>query len=317
MRLLEGGVFRMGSDRHYPEERPSRQVHVSPFWIDLTPVTNGEFAEFVDETGYQTLAELPINVDDYPGITISDTRAGSLVFEPTTGPVPLNNASLWWVFRVGASWRHPTGPGSSIEGRLTHPVVHVGHRDALAYAQWAGKALPTEAEWEFAARGGLDDADYSWGNEFNPDGQVLANYWQGRFPWVNSRQDGEFRTTPVRSFPPNSFGLFDMIGNVWELTDDWWRTASASSSSCCIPMDPKGGTDLDSYDPGMRGIRIGRKVIKGGSHLCAPNYCQRYRPAGRAPQMTDSTTSHIGFRCVVRDASPLEVKDDCDLAQQK
>jgi formylglycine-generating enzyme required for sulfatase activity len=308
MRRLQGGIFRMGSDRHYPEERPSRKVRVSPFWIDVSPVTNGEFANFVDATGYRTLAELPLNANDYPGISIIDTRAGSLVFQQTAGPVPLNNPSLWWAFCIGADWRHPTGPESSIEGRLDHPVVHVAYCDAVAFAEWTGKSLPTEAEWEFAARGGLDGADYSWGNELNPNGAILANYWRGRFPWTNAREDGEYRTTPIKTFPPNGYGLFDMIGNVWEWTKDWWATAAAHSSPCCIPTDPVGGTDQGSYDPAMREFRIGRKVIKGGSHLCAPSYCQRYRPASRAPQMIDSTTSHIGFRCVVRDLHLAENK---------
>jgi formylglycine-generating enzyme required for sulfatase activity len=184
---------------------------------------------------------------------------------------------------------------------LDHPVVHIAYSDALAYSEWAGKSLPTEAEWEFAARGGLLDADYSWGNELAPNGAVLANYWRGRFPFSTSRDDGEYRTTPVGVFPPNGYGLFDMIGNVWEWTDDWWSTSIAPTKRCCVIDDPRGGTHGASLDPGMPGINIGRKVIKGGSHLCAPNYCQRYRPAARAPQMIDSTTSHIGFRCVLRD----------------
>jgi formylglycine-generating enzyme required for sulfatase activity len=305
---LQGGVFRMGSDRHYPEERPSRNVRVSAFWIDVSPVTNREFASFVDATGYRTLAERPLNADDYKGIAITDTRAGSLVFQRTAGPVPLSNPSLWWAFCVGADWQHPTGPESSIEGHLDHPVVHVAHGDALSFAEWAGKSLPTEAEWEFAARGGLDGADYSWGNELNPNGAILANYWRGRFPWTNAREDGEYRTSPVKTFPPNGYGLFDMIGNVWEWTNDWWANAAALPSPCCIPIDPVGGTVQGSCDPAMRGIQIGRKVIKGGSHLCAPSYCQRYRPAARAAQMIDSSTSHIGFRCVVRERHVADIK---------
>ena len=301
MKRLEGGVFLMGSDRFYPEERPARKVRVAPFWIDECAVTNAEFARFVDGTGYRTLAEIAPNPADYPGLDPDLARAGSLVFERTTGPVPLHDPARWWRFCVGADWRHPTGPDSVIDAVMDHPVIHIAHADAVAYAQWAGKSLPSEAEWEYAARGGLDGADYGWGAELNPQGRVLANYWRGHFPYSNLREDGGYRTLPVRSFPANDYGLYDMIANVWEWTDDWWDTQVTPSSPCCVMDNPRGGTQGGSFDPDAPHVRIGRKVIKGGSHLCAPSYCQRYRPAARSPQMIDSSTSHIGFRCVRRE----------------
>ena len=303
MRQMEGGVFLMGSDRFYPEERPARNVRVSAFWIDTCPVTNREFSQFVDATGYRTLAEIPPDPADYPGLNPDLARAGSLVFERTAGAVPLNDPARWWFFRAGADWRHPTGAGSSLDALMDHPVVHVAQADALAYANWAGKSLPTEAEWEYAARGGLSGVDYGWGDELNPDGRVLANYWRGHFPYSNLREDGGYRTLPVRSFPSNGHGLYDMIGNVWEWTDDWWDLHVAPSSPCCVMDNPRGGTSGGSLDPAMPQVRIGRKVIKGGSHLCAPTYCRRYRPAARSPQMVDSSTSHIGFRCVLRESA--------------
>jgi sulfatase modifying factor 1 len=301
MLRMGGGEFLMGSDRFYPEERPSRRVRVSPFWIDVSPVTNREFLRFVDATGHRTLAEIAPDPADYPGMDPAQAVPGSLVFERTAGPVPLNNPGRWWFFRAGADWRRPTGLGSSIAALMDHPVVHIAYIDAAAYAAWAGKAIPTEAEWEYAARGGLCGADYGWGDELNPDGRVLANYWRGHFPYSNLREDGGYRTVPVQSFPANGYGLHDMIGNVWEWTDDWWDLRAASASPCCVMDNPRGGTLDASLDPATPQVRIGRKVIKGGSHLCAPTYCQRYRPAARSPQMIDSSTSHIGFRCVVRE----------------
>jgi formylglycine-generating enzyme required for sulfatase activity len=298
---LPGGVFRMGSDHFYPEERPERRIRLPPFQIDKYPVTNREFASFVEATGYRTLAEIPPDPADYPGLNPDMARAGSLVFERTAGPVPLGDPSRWWFFRSQADWCHPTGAASTIDGLMDHPVVHIAHADAQAYARWAGKSLPTEAEWEYAARGGLEGADYGWGEELSPSGAVMANYWRGTFPYSNLRDDGGYRTTPVTAFPANGYGLHDMIGNVWEWTDDWWSEAAAQPASpCCVAENPRGGSLGGSLDPEMPGIAIGRKVIKGGSHLCAPNYCQRYRPAARAPQMVDSATSHIGFRCVLR-----------------
>lgn len=304
MRYLPGGAFFMGSDSFYPEERPARQVRVAPFWIDETPVTNRDFQAFVEATGYVTIAEIAPDPRDYPGMPPELAKPGSLVFEKTAGPVDLNDFSQWWSFRLGADWLHPLGPDSSIEGLEDHPVVQVCWQDAQAYAKWAGKALPTEAEWEFAARGGLDRAEYAWGDELAPGGVILANYWQGAFPYENTLADGWERTSPVRSYPANGHGLFDLIGNVWEWTNDWWslagKPARKNKGACCIPTNPRGGKLKESFDPSQPEVRIGRKVLKGGSHLCADNYCQRYRPAARHAQMIDSATSHIGFRCVRR-----------------
>ena len=297
---VEGGRFRMGSDRHYPEEAPARTVTVDGFRIDVGPVTNRQFAAFVDATGYRTFAETPPNPADYPGIRPELIQPGSLVFQSPGRPVPLHDFTQWWSFRIGADWRRPLGPGSDLSGLEDHPVVHIAYADAEAYAAWAGKALPTEAEWEFAARGGVDGAAYAWGEELAPDGRMLANYWQGEFPWRNTALDGYARTSPVGAFPPNGFGLHDMIGNVWEWTCDWYSAAASLQSPCCAPRNPRGGREADSYDPCAPDIRIGRKVLKGGSHLCAESYCQRYRPAARYPQPVDTSTSHVGFRCVVR-----------------
>lgn len=305
MRRLSGGVFAMGSESFYPEERPRRRVRVDPFWIDEAPVTNRQFAAFVAATGYRTFAETAPDPADYPGMPPEMARAGSLVFERPSARVDLNNFGEWWKFRFGANWFQPLGKGSSIAGLDEHPVVHIAYQDAEAYAAWAGKSLPTEAEWEYAARGGLD-TEFAWGGELAPGGRMLANYWQGEFPHDNRLLDGWERTSPVRSFPANAFGLYDMIGNVWEWTSDWYALANATQKkapgSCCIPANPRGGSEQQSYDPHQPAIRIGRKVLKGGSHLCAPNYCQRYRPAARYAQPVDTSTSHVGFRCVVREA---------------
>jgi len=231
-------------------------------------------------------------------------RAGSLVFEKPRGPVARDDFHQWWKFRFGALWREPLGDGTSIAELMDHPVVHIAYQDAEAYAAWSEKALPTEAEWEYAARGGLDNLEFAWGSELAPGGQMLANFWQGEFPWDNRVLDGWERSSPVRTFPPNGFGLFDMIGNVWEWTTDWYvAAAELAKSACCTPANPRGGREQDSYDPCTPDIRIGRKVLKGGSHLCAPNYCQRYRPAARYPQSIDTSTSHVGFRCIIRERS--------------
>lgn len=300
---LSGGAFLMGSDRFYPEEAPARRVQVDGFRIDETPVTNRDFARFVEATGHITLAEVAPDPKDYPGMDPAMAQPGSLLFQRTGGPVSLDDYSQWWQFSVGTDWRHPHGPDSQIVGLEDHPVVHVAFEDAQAYAKWAGKALPTEAEWEYAARGGLDGADYTWGDELAPGGMMLANYWQGAFPYGNTLADGYERTSPVRTYPANGHGLFDMIGNVWEWTTDWFaqpRIERKAKGSCCVPANPRGGTKRESLDPAMS-ILIPRKVLKGGSHLCAANYCQRYRPAARHAQAVDSATSHIGFRCIIRD----------------
>jgi formylglycine-generating enzyme len=302
MIFVPGGEFRMGSDRHYPEEAPVHRVKVDGFWIDSTPVTNRQFRKFVNATNYVTFAEIAPRAEDYPGALPHMLKAGSLLFSPPTEAVDLNDWSQWWRFKFGADWRRPYGPRSSISGLDDHPVVHVAYSDAEAYARWAGKELPTEAEWEFAARGGLDGAEYAWGDEFAPAGKPMANTWQGAFPHQNLKQDGFERTSPVRSFPPNGYGVYDMIGNVWEWTTDFWSTGhpSDAAKACCVPQNPRGGPEGESYDPCQPEIRIPRKVLKGGSHLCAPNYCKRYRPAARHAEPIDTSTSHVGFRCVVR-----------------
>jgi len=299
---IPGGTFRMGSDQHYPEEQPAHEVTVGGFWIDRTPVTNREFRKFINATGHLTFAEIRPEPNDYPGALPQMLKAGSLVFTPPKHSVDLKNWSEWWNFKFGANWRRPHGPRSSISGLDDHPVVHVAYRDAEAYAKWAGKEIPTEAEWEFAARGGLDGAEFAWGSEFTPGDRHMANTWQGAFPRENLALDGYERTSPVTAFPANGYGLYDMIGNVWEWTADWWSTKHESDvKACCIPLNPRGGQEAGSYDPRLPNIRIPRRVLKGGSHLCAPNYCRRYRPAARHAEPIDTSTSHVGFRCVVRD----------------
>jgi formylglycine-generating enzyme required for sulfatase activity len=303
MTALPGGTFTMGSDRFYPEEAPRRQVRVDRFWIDTTPVTNAQFAAFVEATGHRTLAELPLDPADYAGMLDQGAAAGSLVFQRTATPVHLDDYGQWWRFVTGADWRHPLGPDSDLEGLSDHPVVHVAHADAQAYASWCGKSLPTEAEWEYAAWGGREGVDYAWGDMLAPEGRMMANYWQGLFPFSNLLLDGWERTSPAGAFPPNDFGLYDMIGNVWEWTSDWYGLSSGPAKpqkGCCIPVNPRGGRKHESLDPAVPGLKLGRRVLKGGSHLCAESYCQRYRPAARHPQAIDSSTGHIGFRCVVR-----------------
>ncbi len=275
---IEAAEFRMGSDAHYPDEGPSRRVAVDGFWIDRFQVTNRRYAAFVGETGHLTVAERPLDPAEFPGAPAENLVPGSLVFTRTRGPVDLRHINQWWTWTPGASWRNPEGPGSSLAGREEHPVVHVAYEDAAAYAEWAGQVLPTEAQWELAARGGLDGAAYVWGDEPEPDGARLANYWHGDFPW--RPEPGYGTTAPVGSFPPNGFGLFDMAGNVWEWTADWY-----------------GGSEAASRDPSQPQFAIPRKVVKGGSFLCADSYCLRYRPAARRPQMIDTGMSHVGFRC--------------------
>ena len=302
---IPGGTFRMGSDRHYPEEAPVHSVYVDGFWIDRHPVTNTQFRAFVKATGHVTFAEIPPNPADYPGALPHMLYAGSLVFMKPKHAIDLRNWGEWWTFMKGADWLHPYGPNTSIKGLDDHPVVHVAYSDALAYAKWAGKDLPSEAEWEFAARGGLDGAEFAWGDEFTPGGKHYANTWQGEFPRQNLRRDGYGRTSPVGAFPPNGYGLADMIGNVWEWTTDWYtpKHEADPAKACCIPENPRGGREELSYDPCQPNFKIPRKVLKGGSHLCAPNYCRRYRPAARHPEPVDTSTCHVGFRCVVREGA--------------
>jgi sulfatase modifying factor 1 len=294
---INGGAFAMGSDHHYPEEAPVREILVGDFSISRTTVTNASYAAFVAATGYVTVAERPLDPADFPGAPRENLVPGAMVFVGTTHPVDLRHLSQWWRWTPGASWRHPEGPGSDLAGREHHPVVSVAYEDAETYARWAGLSLPTEAQWEFAARGGTRGATYTWGDEPERAGQRLANYWHGQFPW--RAVNGYGATTAVGSFPPNGYGLFDMSGNVWELTQDWYVEQRWSDSpACCMPRDPRGGTAEDSFDPAQPQFRLPRKVVKGGSFLCADNYCLRYRPAARRPQMVDTGMSHIGFRCV-------------------
>jgi sulfatase modifying factor 1 len=298
------GTFTMGSDRHYAEEAPARRVRVDGFWIDRHPVTNARFHAFVAATGYVTVAERPLDPADFPGAPAENLVPGSLVFVPTPGPVDLRHLSQWWVWTPGACWRQPEGSGSSIEDREAHPVVHVAHEDATAYATWAGASLPTEAEWERAARGGIDGAEFTWGDEPRPGGVTMANTWDGPdFPWRRAAENGWERTSPVGAYPPNGYGLHDMAGNVWEWTVDWWtsRHPEDADKPCCVPENPQGGDVASSYDPLQPQFRVPRKVIKGGSYLCADTYCMRYRPAARRPQMIDTGMSHVGFRCVRRE----------------
>jgi sulfatase modifying factor 1 len=304
MRWIPGGTFLMGSEDFYPEERPVHHVEVDGFWIDERPVTAAEFRLFVRSTGHVTVAERPPDPADYPEADPEVLVPGSLVFRKSAGPVDLRDVHNWWEYVAGACWKRPGGPRTTINGRDHHPVVHVAHEDAEAYASWAGKELATEAEWEFAARGGLEGASFAWGDEHFPGGRAMANTWQGEFPWQNLKVDGYEGTSPVGSFPPNGYGLFDMTGNVWEWTADFFtpRHPDEVESACCVPHNPRVGTPKARYALGQPGAHIPRRVIKGGSHLCAPNYCLRYRPAARQGEAVDTSTCHIGFRCVIRNA---------------
>ena len=297
---IPGGTFQMGSDDHYPEERPTHSATVEGLWIDKYAVTNEQFAHFVEATDYVTLAEIPPRAEDYPGAKPEMLQPASVVFQKPAHRVDLRNHFNWWTYIVGSNWQHPEGPQSSIEDRAQHPVVHVAYQDAETYAKWVGKELPTEAEWEFAARGGLDHATYAWGEEFTPGGKSMANTWQGEFPWENLRTDGYEGTAPVGQFPANGYGLFDMIGNVWEWTTDWYSARHPATKPCCGSASAKGGDREHSYDPLMPLIKIPRRVIKGGSFLCAPNYCRRYRPAARMAQPIDTAACHVGFRLISR-----------------
>lgn len=291
MVTLPGGAFRMGSD-FYPEEGPIHEEWVAPFELDRYAVTNARFAEFVASTGYITVAERELDPGMFPGATLDSLAPGSLVFAPTAGPVDLRDWRQWWAWTPGANWRHPFGPESSLHEKDEHPVVQLAFEDATAFATWDGKRLPTEVEWEYAARGGLDQAMYAWGDEPN-DGQ-RANSWQGRFPHLNTGAgSGSWTgTAPVGRFPPNGFGLHEITGNTWEWTSTYWtdRLTDPVTSCQCSPDT----TRIGSISPGEV---TPRRVLKGGSHLCAPEYCLRYRPAARSAQTEDSATTHISFRC--------------------
>lgn len=297
---IPGGAFLMGSNHHYPEEAPAHKVSVGGFWMDSHTVTNDEFTRFVAATGHVTLAEKPADPRDYPGAKPELLAPSSVMFKKAAHRVDLTNRYNWWIYVRGADWRHPRGPASSIKGLGDHPVVHVAYEDAEAYAKWAGKEIPTEAEWEFAARGGLEGAEYCWGDDFTPQGQHRANTWQGEFPWQNRLDDGYEWTAPVGSFPANGYGLHHMAGNVWEWTSDWYQTHASIDSPCCTLDNPRGGTREASIASDQSEIKIPRKVMKGGSYLCAPNYCRRYRPAARMAQPIDTSTCHLGFRCILR-----------------
>ena len=279
---ISGGEFLMGSDRHHPEERPARRVSVGAFLIDRHEVTNAQFAEFVKATGYVTMVERPVDAQKYKGAQPDLLKSGSIVFRTPPNVSGMSDMTQWWAYTPGTNWRQPEGPGTNIAKRMNHPVVHVTHEDALAYARWKGNDLPTEAEWEFAARGGLDANEYTWGNEKVPSGKWQANTWQGIFPLSNEIADGYEGTSPVGCYDPNGFGLWDMAGNVWEITADDYRD--------------------------QRGPQRDMKVVKGGSHLCADNFCFRYRPSGRQPASTDVGTSHIGFRTIRRIAAEVPSK---------
>jgi len=286
---IEGAEFTMGSDRHYPEEAPARRVSVDDFRINRTQVTNREFAAFARATGYRTVAERPLDPAAFPDAPAENLQPGSMVFTGTPGPVDLRHISQWWAWVPAANWRRPFGPGSTIAARADHPVVHVAHEDAVAYAEWAGCRLPTEAEWELAARGGRHAASFTWGDAPEPTAARLANYWHGDFPWRAAPGYGS--TTPVGAFEPNGFGLYDMAGNVWEWTDDWYAAFSDEAPGCCVPND----SARASIEPGSK-FEVPRRVVKGGSFLCADSYCQRYRPAARRGQAVDTGMSHVGFR---------------------
>jgi sulfatase modifying factor 1 len=299
---VPGGTFLMGSEDFYPEERPVHHATVSGFWMDEHPVTVAEFRRFVKATGYKTVAERPLDPAEYPQADPELLAPGSLVFHRTRGRVSLDDYRNWWSYQPGACWTRPEGPGSNIGGREHHPVVHVAFEDVQAYADWAGKELPTETEWEFAARGGLEGATYTWGDEFAPKGRMMANTWQGEFPYQNLRLDRYEGTSPADAFPPNAYGLYDMAGNVWEWTCDYFtpRHPDDAMDSCCVPANPRVDSPEQSYNLGQPGEHIPRRVVKGGSHLCAPNYCLRYRPAARQAQAIETSMGHLGFRCIVR-----------------
>jgi formylglycine-generating enzyme required for sulfatase activity len=291
MIAIPAGNLVMGSDEYYRDEGPVHERAVAAFELDAHPVTNNEFAVFVAATGYVTVAERELDPADFAGADPADLVPGSMVFTPSSGPVDLRDWRQWWRWQPGARWVEPEGPGSSIDDRMRHPVVHVSFEDAATYAAWAGKRLPTEAEWEWAARGSLVGARFAWGDEENPRGALMVNRWQGSFPYRNTGAAGWAGTSPVGTFAPNGYGLFDMTGNTWEWTDDFYASRHA------VPGET--GVDAGARTNLLGAAAAGdtRRVLKGGSHLCSPDYCLRYRPAARSPQSEDTAMTHIGFRC--------------------
>lgn len=312
MKWIAGGTFTMGTDspQSMPNERPAHQVKLDGFWMDEHPVTNAQFREFVEATGYVTTAEKPVDWEELKKQVPEGTpkppdemlQPGSLVFTPPDHPVDLRDMSNWWTWTLGANWRHPQGPTSNIDGKDDFPVVQISWDDAVAYAKWAGKRLPTEAEWEFAARGGLENKRYAWGDEFKVDGKFMANTFDGNFPYNNTGEDGFKGVSPVKSFPANGYGLYDMAGNVWQWTSDLYRAdvhelareKSKADDSCC--ENPTGPTEC--FNPTSPVPNSIERVIKGGSYLCNPNYCESYRPSARRGTPPDTGSEHVGFRCV-------------------
>ncbi|WP_460634014.1 formylglycine-generating enzyme family protein [Leifsonia lichenia] len=296
---IPAGSFRMGSAEFYPDEQPVHLRTVDAFLLDAHPVTNEQFAAFVADTGYVTVAERPLDPADFPGADPADLVPGGMVFTPTSGPVDLRDWRQWWRWGAGAYWRFPFGPGEfdAVVSRPAHPVVQVSFEDASAYAAWAGRRLPTEAEFEYAARGGLDGARFSWGDDERPGGALMVNRWQGSFPYSNTGASGFVGTSPVMTFPANGYGLFDTTGNVWEWTTDYYTPRHLPPDSAAAAVDAGARPSLLAPGSAEPGSGIPRRVLKGGSHLCSPDYCLRYRPAARSPESEDSATTHIGFRC--------------------
>lgn len=290
MVLIKGGTFLMGSN-NFSDSRPVRPVTVKSFYMDEHEVTNAQFAAFVNATAYVTVAERPLNPKNYPDVPVHKLVPGSAVFTPPSHPVSLRDPMQWWSYVNGATWRHPRGPGSSIIGKENEPVVHISYTDAVAYAKWAGKRLPTEAEWEYAARAGQDVEDYYWGEQLTPDGKWKANIFQGRFPYNNEMRDGFLELAPVKSFPPNAFGLYDMEGNVWEWCSDLYRPDAYTTSGSLDPQGP-----ASSYDPQEPGVE--KRVQRGGSFLCSDDYCIRYKAGSRGKGEVISASNNLGFRCV-------------------